>query len=122
MTNAGLATFHPQDRERIALVIDAVTTECAESHPFVEFHSGWVLLVDIDILHILLIERLLNQHSPYALPEIVRMEKQHLYLAFLHAHKTDGASGILHPHKVSICRKASSACGIKRRISPSVKK
>ena len=93
----GSATFHSQDRERIALVIDAVTAECAEAHPLVEFHGGWVLLVDIDILHILLIERLLNQHSPYALPEIVRMEEQHLYLAFLHAHKTDGAPGILHP-------------------------
>ena len=35
--------LHPQDRERIALVVGAVAPECAEAHPFVEFHGGGVL-------------------------------------------------------------------------------
>ena len=31
--------FHSQDGKRIALIIGAVTAECSESHPLVEFHS-----------------------------------------------------------------------------------
>ena len=31
--------FHSQDGKRIALIIGAVTAECSESHPLVEFHN-----------------------------------------------------------------------------------
>ena len=52
LNRADSQTFHPQNREGVALIIGAVPAECAESHPFVEFRSRWVLLIDIDILHI----------------------------------------------------------------------
>ena len=76
--------FHPQDGERVALVVGAVAAERAEAGPFVEFHGRGVLFVDIYILHVQFGKCLLNQHFSYAFPEMVRMEEQHFYLAGLY--------------------------------------
>ena len=76
--------FHPQDGERVALVVGAVAAECEEASPFVESYGRGVLFVDIYVLHVQFGKRLLNQHFSYAFPEMVRMEEQHFYLAGLY--------------------------------------
>ena len=52
LNRADSQTFHPENREGVALIIGAVPAECAESHPPVESNGRGVLLIDIDILHI----------------------------------------------------------------------
>ena len=85
------------------MVIGAVTAECAESHPLIEFHSRRVLFIDIDILYIQLRKRFLNQCPPYAFAEMVRMEKQHFYLAGLDTHEADDCIVIVnHPQCLNL--------------------
>lgn len=94
----GATSLHPQDRERIALVVGAVAAECTEAHPFVEFHGRGVLFVDVDILYAQFGERFSDQCAAYAFAEIVRTEEQHFYLAGPDAHESDaGVTVTCHP-------------------------